>query len=113
MTISSRTPEGDPNRCPLCGHDLRLEPSWPTSDAPCPHCGNLVWFGKLSRRKQSTAKGLKIYVCFMIAILLCFTLVALEISGFEWAVGSLQLSCVDILFLALMFILLVGKIGRA
>src|SRR5262245_8107047 len=44
MNISSRTPEGSPNRCPVCGHDLRLEPSQPPGDAPCPACGSLLWF---------------------------------------------------------------------
>ena len=44
MTISSRTPEGQPNRCPVCRRRLRLSPSWPSADAPCPHCGSLVWF---------------------------------------------------------------------
>src|SRR5262249_43612478 len=44
MTISSRTPEGHPNRCPVCRRRLRLSPSWPSADAPCPHCGSLVWF---------------------------------------------------------------------
>lgn len=43
-TISSRTPEGDPNRCPICGHHVRLEPSIDTRDAPCPSCGHLLWF---------------------------------------------------------------------
>ena len=41
---SSRTPEGQPNRCPVCGHFVRLEPSTPPADAPCPHCGHLLWF---------------------------------------------------------------------
>jgi hypothetical protein len=27
MVISSRTPEGMPNRCPLCGSHIRIEPS--------------------------------------------------------------------------------------
>ncbi len=45
MTISSRTPEGVPNRCPVCDHDFRMEPSLPSGDAPCPACGSLVWFG--------------------------------------------------------------------
>jgi len=45
MKPSSRTPEGEPNRCPVCGKDLRIEPSRPAGDAPCPHCGHLVWFG--------------------------------------------------------------------
>jgi hypothetical protein len=47
MIISSRTPEGDPNRCVVCGNELQIEPSATTGnigDAPCPHCGCLVWF---------------------------------------------------------------------
>jgi anti-anti-sigma factor len=44
VIISSRTPEGVPNRCPVCGSDLKLEPSDPAGDAPCPHCGVLLWF---------------------------------------------------------------------
>lgn len=45
MIISSRTPEGDANQCPICGHHVRLEPSMDTRDAPCPRCGHLLWFG--------------------------------------------------------------------
>ena len=45
MVISSRTPEGDPNRCPVCGHRCRVEPSLPSRDGPCPRCGHLLWFG--------------------------------------------------------------------
>lgn len=41
---STRTPEGDLNVCPICGHEFRLEPSRPPADAPCPHCGTLNWF---------------------------------------------------------------------
>ena len=44
MTISSRTPEGKPNRCPVCGQDICIEPSQPFGDAPCPACGSLLWF---------------------------------------------------------------------
>ena len=44
MDISSRTPEGVPNRCGVCGKHLKIEPSWPAGDAPCPHCGHLLWF---------------------------------------------------------------------
>jgi DNA-directed RNA polymerase subunit RPC12/RpoP len=45
MPISSRTPEGDPNYCPICGNNIRIEPSTtPTRDAPCPHCGHLLLF---------------------------------------------------------------------
>lgn len=44
MVISSRTPEGTPNRCPVCGDRLKIEPSNPAGDAPCPRCGHLLWF---------------------------------------------------------------------
>ena len=44
MVISSRTPEGRPNHCPVCGSDLMIEPSDPAGDAPCPRCGHLLWF---------------------------------------------------------------------
>jgi anti-anti-sigma factor len=44
VVISSRTPEGQPNRCPVCGSDLKIEPSDPAGDAPCPQCGHLLWF---------------------------------------------------------------------
>jgi len=46
MKVSSRTPEGEPNRCPICDSILRLEPSEPFGDAPCPFCGHLIWFIK-------------------------------------------------------------------
>lgn len=44
MTISSRTPEGFPSKCPICGASLRLGFSNPGNDAPCPNCGCLVWY---------------------------------------------------------------------
>jgi anti-anti-sigma factor len=44
MVIASRTPEGQPNHCPVCDSDLRIEPSYPAGDAPCPRCGHLLWF---------------------------------------------------------------------
>lgn len=44
MNISSRTPEGTPNRCPICGTEVKIVPSEPTGDAPCPACGSLLWF---------------------------------------------------------------------
>jgi hypothetical protein len=44
--ISSRTPEGSTNDCPVCGQQVRIEPSFPKDDAPCPHCGHLLWFEK-------------------------------------------------------------------
>lgn len=47
MVISSRTPEGSHNRCPVCGNAVRIEPSKPFEDAPCPHCGHLLLFANL------------------------------------------------------------------
>ena|SRR5260370_16196651 len=44
MTISSRTPEGSPNRCPVCQGEVRIESSLSFGDAPCPNCGCLLWF---------------------------------------------------------------------
>jgi hypothetical protein len=41
--ISSRTPEGEPFRCPICGLVDRIEASRPPGDAPCPSCGHLIW----------------------------------------------------------------------
>ena len=44
MIISSRTPDGRPNRCPVCGANVWIEPSAVFGDAPCPQCGCLLWF---------------------------------------------------------------------
>ena len=43
-TVSSRTPEGEPNLCPVCGALVCIDPSGPSGDAPCPSCGVLLWF---------------------------------------------------------------------
>ena len=43
MTVSSRTPEGMPSECPLCGAKTNIEFSDPAQDAPCPNCGHLLW----------------------------------------------------------------------
>lgn len=42
MTVSSRTPEGSPSHCVLCGRDVRTEFSNPGNDATCPYCGHLI-----------------------------------------------------------------------
>jgi acyl carrier protein len=41
-TISSRTPDGAPNWCPVCRSAIYVTPS-PMGDAPCPQCGVLLW----------------------------------------------------------------------
>src|SRR5437867_2812044 len=46
LIISSATPEGMPNRCPLCAAAITIEPSLSAGDAPCPNCGSLLWFIK-------------------------------------------------------------------
>jgi acyl carrier protein len=54
--ISSRTPEGESNRCPVCGRLVTIEPSRPLrepattspGDAPCPACGHLLWFHEVT-----------------------------------------------------------------
>jgi len=43
MTVSSRTPEGEPQRCPICLREAAIEPSEPTGDSCCPTCGHLLW----------------------------------------------------------------------
>jgi|ERR1700732_1833304 acyl carrier protein len=48
MIPSSRTPEGEPNYCPVCKSLISIEPSHPPGDAPCPNCGQLLWFGETS-----------------------------------------------------------------
>ena len=50
MRISSRTPEGQPNGCPVCGARVCVEPSRIFGDATCPKCGSLLWFLSLERQ---------------------------------------------------------------
>ena len=41
---SSRTPDGESQRCLICGSVVFIAPStFPLSDAPCPACGSLLW----------------------------------------------------------------------
>jgi hypothetical protein len=42
VTVSSRTPEGLPGHCVLCGKDFQIEYSDPGNDATCPYCGHLT-----------------------------------------------------------------------
>lgn len=44
MTISSRTPEGFPSHCSVCGAETPIEFSMISGDATCPDCGHLLWF---------------------------------------------------------------------
>lgn len=42
MTISTRTPEGDPHRCAICGGRVFTAASEPLGDSVCPRCGALL-----------------------------------------------------------------------
>jgi RNA polymerase sigma factor (sigma-70 family) len=55
MTISTRTPEGQPNHCPVCDAAVKIEPSDPSGDAPCPNCGHLLWFSRGSSHTDTLA----------------------------------------------------------
>jgi hypothetical protein len=44
MEIASRTTEGLPNECAVCGKQVWIVPSIPPGDATCPHCGTAIWF---------------------------------------------------------------------
>jgi hypothetical protein len=57
MAVSSRTPEGTPNRCPICASEVHVEPSRPLGDAPCPSCGTLLWFFQDSTETHFFASG--------------------------------------------------------
>lgn len=54
MKPASRTPEGEWNRCPVCGHGNVIDPSVSMRDAPCPCCGHLLWFRKSVMDKSPT-----------------------------------------------------------
>lgn len=55
MTVSSRTPEGAPLECPLCGRTARLELCEPLRDATCPACGQLLTW--LAHRQNGNEKS--------------------------------------------------------
>jgi hypothetical protein len=64
MEPSSRTPEGEPNRCPVCGKEVHIEPSRPPGDAPCPHCGCLLWFASPSAQALAGVPTVRIQLRF-------------------------------------------------
>src|SRR5690348_2425442 len=101
MRISSRTPEGMPNRCPLCGSDFCIEPSVPPGDATCPSCGNLVWFRQtaapLPRRRTPSAPVARAIAVdlFVVSIVVVLSAVYAEIFG--WRLGLPELLVVIVL----------------
>ncbi len=75
MIISSRTPEGWPGRCSVCGHPLRIEPSVPSRDATSPHCGSLVWLSQPAKR-AGTRFGARLLAVLALAAVVWVTLLA-------------------------------------
>lgn len=59
MTISSRTPEGLPNECAVCGKLVWIAPSQPPGDATCPHCGSAVWYASAPEPVSDVLKKLQ------------------------------------------------------
>ena len=42
MVVSSRTPEGQPQLCPICGALVTTTPDTPFGDSTCSRCGALL-----------------------------------------------------------------------
>ena len=43
MDISTRTSEGIPSECPVCGKEINVSVCEPIGDSVCPHCGSLLY----------------------------------------------------------------------
>jgi hypothetical protein len=44
MEVTTPVPEDAPNRCPVCGNELRIIPARLFGDTFCPTCGTLLWY---------------------------------------------------------------------
>ena len=44
MTTGSEPVEQGASRCVVCGHEVAADPLFGAGEAPCTHCGHLVWF---------------------------------------------------------------------
>jgi hypothetical protein len=102
MRVSSRTPEGSPGRCPICGRTIRVDPSRPSLDAPCPHCGSLVWFG----RPQPDRRG-RLRTAVRVGLVVLAAAVAVGLAGV--AAVWLGLGGQELLLLAVLVVLLFGR----
>src|SRR5690348_5075785 len=91
MIMASRTLEGSPWRCPMCAADVRMEPSWPSGDATCPHCGTLLWperrylqtTCRFYRWLLKTALSLGLLVCasFLVVLPVMLAVLAVMLSA--------------------------------
>src|SRR5436305_1965731 len=55
MLTATMTSGGDSRRCPVCGKELVIQPSWSLDDAPCPHCGCLLFVQRLAKERTERA----------------------------------------------------------
>ena len=60
MTPSSRTPEGAPHRCSVCGKNATIDDSSPIRDATCPFCGSLIWLEPTDRVRNVRGRILEL-----------------------------------------------------
>src|SRR5262245_24857338 len=112
MSISSRTPEGTPHRCPVCGANVRIEPSHPGNDAPCPQCGNLLLFDHGAPRvgPGSDARSMVVQCIAMIALAVLPAVVAAAcLWWFAGPVGVLGLGSTEVFIIIFIGILLFGR----
>jgi hypothetical protein len=91
-----------------------MEPSWPTSDAPCPYCGNLVW---LRSPKRSRVTRVMASVPSLPATLVASLIALGLICANWWLLESWQeRAFVNIVVLSLIGTVLfgrwIGNIGR-
>jgi len=63
MDVSFESIEGAPNCCPACGGEVTIQPSGPTGDFPCPHCGHLLWYLRRSVREVAILTFLPGQMC--------------------------------------------------
>ncbi len=86
MAISSRTPDGTPIDCPLCGAQVRIVPSAESFDVPCPACGHLLWVDVsdgVAQRVFTTGEAARICKVSLQTIVRCFD--AGHLKGFRTA----------------------------
>jgi hypothetical protein len=57
MRTSSRTPDGRPIRCPVCGAKSTVLVSTPPGDSVCPACGSHIWVQRDIRPGQRWPQG--------------------------------------------------------
>lgn len=62
MIPSTRTPEGEPLRCPICGADSSVGVSRPPGDSVCPVCGAHVWIGSTPKNTQQTKFAIRNFI---------------------------------------------------